>query len=923
MDAHPAKPILTRAMRPLAAAVAAALVIAVGSVPAQATSTRTAASGHASSVTIAGDVAPAVASKAAQPQAHHAATAVLSLNVSLAVHDSAGLDEVIRAASTPGSPEFGHYLTPAQYMARYAPTAAEVSAVRSWLTSEAIDVTSVSPDNLIVSARADTATVEHAFAVTVNDYRNGSRTFFSNDVAPTVPGGLNVHWISGLDDSVVAKTFAAPALGPSPAAVPSGGYRPSDFQQGYNVNGVALTPAHRANDESIGFTLWGAPLQQSDLTAFALGTSSQEITINQAGPDGINFIPCSVSSCVSAPADSDQNEWDETALDVESAHGVAPGTHLKYWLASTTPVGNPPVIVAEIPAVEQAVNAAANDPTVSVVSNSWGFNADGDDQAMDTSLQHAAAVGKTFFFSSDDTANISYPATSPYVVAVGGTTLNLASGTFNYASESAWGDSGNGCTMLFARRPWQVGVESAATCSGRAEPDVAADAAPGTGAYVFYRGGHQQIGGTSLSAPLWAGMTAIWNEKLLQSSRPSVGFVAPTLYSIGNNPSVYHSDFHDVTSGSAGGNPAGPRWDEVTGWGSPNLANLVGQYIHQTPTSTTVSASSDPAAFGSTVVYTATVSPTPASGTVTFRQSGTIVSGCSAVALSLGQAHCTVTYSQSGSYRVQAAFSGNADAAGGVSNTLVETVDPVPAPPAGYWMVDSAGSVYGFGESKWAGNAATSGVSHLEPTPSRNGYWIVNRAGQVFAFGGAPWLGNATGLAAGETVSSLSSTASGKGYWLFTSRGRVLRFGDAGFFGDLSGRALNGPVIGSVATPTGRGYYMVASDGGIFSFGDAHFFGSTGGIRLNQPVNGLVPTPTGRGYWMVASDGGIFAFGDASFRGSMGATRLNKPVVGMVRYGNGYLMVGSDGGIFDFSDKPFLGSLGGTPVPAPIVSVAS
>ena len=129
------------------------------------------------------------------------------------MHDSAGLDAVIRAASTPGSPQFGHYLTPAQYTAEYAPTAAEVAAVRSWLTAPAC-VTGVSPDNLIVSAQATTATAERAFGVTVNDYRSGSRTFFSNDVAPSVPAGLNVHWISGLNDSVVPKSFAqvAPAF---------------------------------------------------------------------------------------------------------------------------------------------------------------------------------------------------------------------------------------------------------------------------------------------------------------------------------------------------------------------------------------------------------------------------------------------------------------------------------------------------------------------------------------------------------------------------------------------------------------------------------------------------------------------------------------------------------------------------------------
>jgi Pro-kumamolisin, activation domain/Bacterial Ig-like domain (group 3) len=907
-----------RGPRVLATGLVATLVIAwAGNVPAHATAPVDAQL-HARSFTIAGDTPAPVASRTAPPQRRHDLGAVLSLNIGLAVHDSAGLDAVIRAASTPGSTEFGHYLTPAQYMARFAPSDAEVAAVRQWLTGEGVRVTGVSSDHLIVSAQAATATAERAFGVTVNDYRSGPRPFFSNDVAPSVPAGLAVHWVSGLSNFDVLKSFADPAPAPD---VRSGGYRPSDFQQGYNVNGVLLAPAHRANDESIGFTLWGAPLLQADLTAFATNTGSPQVTVTASGTpasDQIKFIPCSVSSCTAVSADPHTNAWDETAMDVESGHGVAPGSHLKYWLASMSVQG---VLEPDFQAVENALSAAANDPTVTVVSNSWGFGVDANDPTMDASLQHAAAVGKTFFFSSGDSAGISYPATSPYVVSVGGTNLNL-DGSFNYASESAWDLSGNGCSKVFGRPSWQVGV-GAATCGGRAEPDVAADGAPATGAYVFYAGGHQQIGGTSLSAPLWAGMTAVWNEALHQALRPAVGFVAPALSSIANNPSVYQTDFHDVRSGSAGGHAAGPGWDEVTGWGSPNLAKLVAQYINQIPTTTTLTASPNPLAIGHSVVFTATVSPAPASGTVAFRQNGVTIGGCGSVAPASGRAHCTVEYGQAGTYRVQAAFSGNASLAGNVGNTLFEHVDPVPAPPAGYWMVGSTGDVYAFGTSKWAGNAKTTGVTHFEPIPSRHGYWIVNRAGQVYAFGDAPALGNASGLGAGETVSSLSSTPSGKGYWLFTSRGRALRFGDAQFFGDLSGRALNRPVIGSVATPSGRGYYMVASDGGIFSFGDAAFYGSTGGIRLNQPVNGLVPTPTNRGYWMVASDGGIFAFGDAGFHGSMGGTRLNKPVVGLVRYGNGYLMVGSDGGIFDFSDKPFLGSLAGKPLAAPIVSVAS
>jgi hypothetical protein len=244
------------------------------------------------------------------------------------------------------------------------------------------------------------------------------------------------------------------------------------------------------------------------------------------------------------------------------------------------------------------------------------------------------------------------------------------------------------------------------------------------------------------------------------------------------------------------------------------------------------------------------------------------------------------------------------------------------APRAGYWMLGSTGSVYGFGDAASRGAPAPTAAANIASTPSGNGYWVVSRSGAVYPYGDASSFGGSPALRAGEIVSSISPTPAGNGYWLFTSHGRAFAYGAAKHVGDMGGSTLNGPVLGSVATPSGNGYYMVASDGGIFAFGDALFRGSMGGQSLNQPVVGLAPDPDGLGYWLVAADGGIFAF-DAVFKGSMGNVRLNKPVVGAIAYGDGYLMVASDGGIFNFSSKPFLGSLGSNPPPNPVIAVAT
>ncbi len=276
----------------------------------------------------------------------------------------------------------------------------------------------------------------------------------------------------------------------------------------------------------------------------------------------------------------------EIALDTEIAHGVAPGSHLTYWLAHDNTNTS----------LEDALNAAANS-SVSIVSNSWGCASACFDPIMESALQHGAATGKTFYFSTGDKSEnlgAQYPAYSQYAVAVGGTNLGTdASG--NWSSETGWGDgavsdqgSGGGCASSESRPAWQIGV-GAATCSGRAIPDVSADADPATCAYIFVSGVSACAGGTSLSAPIWAAIAADWNVVNAAAGKSALGFSAPLLYQLGANPATEAIDFHDVTSGN-NGFAALPGWDQVTGWGSPNLGNLSATVTPGAPTGATATA---------------------------------------------------------------------------------------------------------------------------------------------------------------------------------------------------------------------------------------------------------------------------------------------------------------------------------------------
>ena len=209
---------------------------------------------------------------------------------------------------------------------------------------------------------------------------------------------------------------------------------------------------------------------------------------------------------------------------------------------------------------------------------SWGGGEFSGETGDDSDFSHA---GVAFVASSGDNgAPISWPASSPNVLSVGGTALTLGAGN-NWSSEVGWSGSTGGPSAYESQPSYQTGVVTQ-TSSARANPDVAYDASPSTGFAVYdsvkYQGttyGWIQVGGTSAGAPQWAALLAIADQGRAASGQPALDSTSPQevmtiLYS---NP----ADFHDITSGTSTGSPhytAGPGYDYVTGMGSP-IANLV------------------------------------------------------------------------------------------------------------------------------------------------------------------------------------------------------------------------------------------------------------------------------------------------------------------------------------------------------------
>jgi kumamolisin len=200
---------------------------------------------------------------------------------------------------------------------------------------------------------------------------------------------------------------------------------------------------------------------------------------------------------------------------------------------------------------------------------------------MDEAFQSAAAMGVTVCVAAGDDGStdgvtdglnhVDFPASSPNVLACGGTEL-IASGNA-ITSETVWnelanneGATGGGISDVFPLPSWQTGagVPPSANSShnvGRGVPDVAGDADPATGYVTLVDGNPDVIGGTSAVAPLWAGLIALINQSI---GKP-VGFINPLLYEDASTA----ADFHDITSGTNGAYSAGPGWDACTGLGSP------------------------------------------------------------------------------------------------------------------------------------------------------------------------------------------------------------------------------------------------------------------------------------------------------------------------------------------------------------------
>jgi photosystem II stability/assembly factor-like uncharacterized protein len=471
----------------------------------------------------------------------------ITVNIGLPLRNQRGLNALIVAEARTHR-ELGR----AAIYAQFSPPVAQYNALRDWLRANGFVVTHLGRDRLEVTAKAPASVIERVLHVQLNVYRaapvlvDGVRVagqdIFANTTAPIVPARFGIQSISGLSniapfvtDLQINNAYNASPEGRAAAAAAaatasrtsgvvhhtrSTGYYPRDLRSMYDVTNVD----NYGTGQTMGYTLWGDAENQFAANAFGTATGDTALVVD-ANCVASGNSPTTPSSCASvheAPGhllsileNGNTNPFistayggnDETGLDVEISHGMAPGAAEKYYLAdcSVTPspgLTNGGSCNGSDVGLEDSIEDAANDPTLHSVSDSWAYGGDAEYGASDpfvlateNSFALAAAAGTTFYYSTGDTGTYEagFPSDSPYVVGVGGTsifstTALTGSATGTLSSEDLWAAGGSWCTNVFARPSWQngAGVTANASCPGRSIPDISADADTNTAVFEAY-----------------------------------------------------------------------------------------------------------------------------------------------------------------------------------------------------------------------------------------------------------------------------------------------------------------------------------------------------------------------------------------------------------------------------------------------------
>ncbi len=531
---------------------------------------------------------------------HLSAQRPVSLALTLPLRNQVELDDFLARVADPHDALFGHYLSPAQFAERFSPTQADYARVIAYAQASGLTVTATHSNRTVLDVSAPAAAVERAFHTSLLVYQAQSdgRLFYAPSAEPVVPAQLAslISGVVGLDSA--ARWHAHNRVLPTPAhdpanpqawlqyyqlplagTGPNGGLTPANIKAAYNLSGVAQTGA----GQTLGlFELDG--YKASDVTFYESTFGLPNVPLQNVLIDGYSGAAGSGAG--------------EVTLDIELQIALAPSaTKVIVYEAPNSNTG-----------VVDAYNRIATDNLAKEISTSWGEAENSATASVrnseNSAFQQMAAQGQSIYAAAGDSGandngsslSVDDPASQPYMVSVGGTALTTASAGGAYSSETTWnhgstasGAGGGGISTVWPIPSYQAGVVSAASKGSttmRNVPDVALDADPSTGYAIYVGGAWNVYGGTSCAAPLWAAFTALVNQKRAAAGSALLGFANPPIYTVAKG-SGYASSFHDIADGSTNlYYPAVTGYDDATGWGTFNGANLLAALSGGTTTPT-------------------------------------------------------------------------------------------------------------------------------------------------------------------------------------------------------------------------------------------------------------------------------------------------------------------------------------------------
>ncbi len=578
----------------------------------------------------------------------------LGFRVYLGWNNAAGAEALARAVSNPHSSSYRHYLTPAQFRQQFAPTAAQVAQVQSWLTSQGFKLVYTPKNNHYVSAEGTIAQAQAAFGTGFGNYKVNGMTLRSPSADVSIPSSLAgiVNAVVGLDQSYefihtnhITDSNAPRAVGNAP---PTAGFRnspPLSAFYGELLTGVPVPPytpppAAPGYSPPPGFTANPLGLPSVPWTIKGHTPTQVKGAYGISGFTGTGQTVAIIDAYASPTILQDANQWSTnrgipqfgTAGGGTLTQVVSPGTYNVNFVSSPNNYQD----------IDAAMNHVVDQHLAQIVSNSYGFLGENLPPGYIIPFEHTliqgAIEGIGIYFSSGDfgdetsvlgVASTDWPASSPWVTAVGGTSLGVSS-TNTRVVETGWGVSNYTCkpsTLVCTRTGWTSGSGGGVSClfsrpsyqngtvtitagpttqcngfAGRGVPDIAALADANTGYLVgqtqtfpqtcnpaVTKYDEYRLGGTSLSCPIIAGIMALSDQK----AGAAHGFANPFFYAnpgkftdiLSVKTAVARRNFNNSVDDCNGtgdrlrtfndfsGSPTqftGTGWDNVTGLGVPN-----------------------------------------------------------------------------------------------------------------------------------------------------------------------------------------------------------------------------------------------------------------------------------------------------------------------------------------------------------------